>query len=158
MPNGVLPVLREPNGNLIGESTDIALKLALLVKTTNPNFCSEKQQRLYKMSQTRPLGLCNPLLNWFSKEDSRAKLDDYLEIAIPEFKKLQIELGNQNFFSGEEEPGYGEFGIFHLADVIQSLKSGIFKDFTKFTKLIVGLYIYSVRSFSSTKPAQLSNI
>merc|ERR1719499_2532511 len=90
-PKGYLPVLRLTDGTMMPESCDIALHVAK--NGTRKIPCDEEAIKLYNMSQENPLAMCNPLLNWFKKEDViSTRLAPYLDEAAKEFKQLDEKL------------------------------------------------------------------
>lgn len=116
MPKGQLPVLVKSDGTEMPESCDIALYIAENGKSGRSVVCDQVAKDLYAESQTPPMAMCMPLLNWFKKEEVMGqKLDSYLETAKAKFVEYDDLLGKSDgpFFAGGT-PGLGDFGTLHV--------------------------------------------
>ena len=79
---------------------------------------------MFEETNNRPLSLAMPLTNWFPVDDSNARLPDFIATAVPLLKAYEAKLGDQAFFNGADGPHYGEFGLFHVVDLVGHLDPG----------------------------------
>jgi glutathione S-transferase len=135
MPNGQLPVLRLPDGSLLPESIDIAIKIA-----SDPSVAEERKLRvteadmdLYALSQgipSRELAMLNPVLNWFPKVDANVRLVDTLSDALEVCRAFEAKMDPEYRFIFGDTPGIGDLGLFHSVSNMVALKPDIFVDFS----------------------------
>eukprot|EP00039_Didymoeca_costata_P020558 m.341658 g.341658 ORF g.341658 m.341658 type:complete len:235 (-) comp20330_c0_seq1:37-741(-) len=135
-PKGSVPFMRMPDGSLMPETYDIAVFLASLpdVPADRQLLLTSEQKELYALVQGNPtnvLSIFNPLMNWFSKEDSKEKMESYLPPAIEVCRKYDGILGQSGgpFISGTQ-PGIGDFGLFHASCNMKKLVPTVFDDFS----------------------------
>eukprot|EP00286_Rhodomonas_abbreviata_P009552 CAMPEP_0181333668 /NCGR_PEP_ID=MMETSP1101-20121128/25805_1 /TAXON_ID=46948 /ORGANISM="Rhodomonas abbreviata, Strain Caron Lab Isolate" /LENGTH=230 /DNA_ID=CAMNT_0023443505 /DNA_START=38 /DNA_END=727 /DNA_ORIENTATION=- len=128
-PGGGLPVLKLPSGELMGESGDILLHIA---KQAPPELqlvpADEKLAAaatlMYTTINTPPVGMVNPLNNWFSAEESAAKLPEALPPIFAKLAGLTDALKDDKPFFGGDKPHWAEFGLFHILNNLKNLKGG----------------------------------
>ena len=115
-----LPVLWLADGTMMCETADIAAYLASLAPFhLHPDAPGAKE--MFEQCNNRPLSLAMPLTNWFDAEESNKRLPAFLEEAIPLLKEFEAKLGEQAFFYGPDGPHYGEFGLWHVVNLVHGL-------------------------------------
>lgn len=133
-----LPVLGLPDGTLMPEALDIARYIA---ERGNPSLLGTDQTKADRLAtlgdRTRQeradagsklpylenYNIVNPILNWFSVEESEVQIPTFLT-AVPEAMRYLVgELGSGPFFGGEA-PDYGDFVVFHYVDNLVTLDGG----------------------------------
>ncbi len=132
MPKGQVPVLRLEDGTLMPESVDIAAYLATLPTGTRQLVVDDTQRELYALSQSRPLGMVNPLLNWFTIEQASPRLADATADCLEVLRQCDARLvaGAGPFLTGSDRPGVGDLGIFHCVNVLEVLAPTALADFS----------------------------
>lgn len=132
-----LPVLEFPDCSLMPESLDIAKWIAQQCSKTNPSSSlmpktpemNAKAERLFLLSDDHEnphggFGKANPLLNWFSVQESSEQLPAFFEKLPTILAHLASELGSGPYFCGGSSPTYVDFWIFHYLDNICTLDGG----------------------------------
>lgn len=128
MPKGQLPVLVLEDGTLMPESVDICLYLARHPKATRVLNSNDAQTAILMAAQNRPLSLCNPILNWFAKEEAEPMLATYLDEARGLLGEYNEQLVNtkQKFLAGSG-PGVGDLALYQCVSNIDILAPSALK-------------------------------
>uniref|UniRef100_A0A0G4EYH5 GST C-terminal domain-containing protein n=1 Tax=Chromera velia CCMP2878 TaxID=1169474 RepID=A0A0G4EYH5_9ALVE len=124
-------MLLTPTGERLGETADIARHIASQAPKELGLFPVEEKaaahaRLVFDLSNTRPLDLLNPLTNWFSAEDSRAKQVEMIPMCVEAFKAAAEHFPGEGPFFGGDSPHYGDFGMFHVVSLLRGLNRDAF--------------------------------
>ena len=118
-----LPIFRTLDGKMMPETADIAAHIASLAPDKLRPGAAAKE--MFEATNSRPLSLAMPLTNWFGADDSDQRLPAFVAAAVPLLAAYDAQLGEQVFFRGADGPHYGEFGLWHVVDLVRGLQPSV---------------------------------
>jgi len=127
VPNGYLPVIKLADGKFIGETSDLARFIA--TRSGPPLMPVDKVKqdaaaRLFEVSNTKPLSMLMPLTNAMPSEKRKELIPDCITQAQKVLESLELELSmSGGAFFGGMEPHYGDFGLFHAANLYVTISN-----------------------------------
>mmetsp|Transcript_7960 Transcript_7960/g.11897 ORF Transcript_7960/g.11897 Transcript_7960/m.11897 type:complete len:354 (-) Transcript_7960:15-1076(-) len=159
-----LPVLQKEDGTMIPETNDIAAYIARLssVTSSRTNLYPELEsaRTMFNACNSGPLALAMPLANRASISESKEQLPEWMSTTLPLLQAYEKSLRTIQkssattgpFFNGEK-PHYGEFGLFHVVDLIRFLDPSTLDTLPMLQAWSVSMSsLHGIKEYLSTRP------
>jgi len=118
-----LPVLKLADGTMLPDSRHIAKYIAMAAGAPlwpDTEYQQKSAADLFRIGQEQPLLFMHQVVNMFPADECKPHIPPGVCTAVHLLHSMDRRMRDGPFFGGEE-PHYGDFSIFHIVDLVNTL-------------------------------------